>query len=409
MVTQRDSPSRFVIESFAGGPIVFVRIRRSAVILVSAAVLSGAGAVPSLGTTAGTRPVAFPRHPHGLSSPHRLPNTVDPAIDYMGQVSCSPRLMPGVRKLRRLVLRTYHRGSDGGVTRSCVVGGQSEHKEGRAWDFMLSASNKRNRKVAGNFLGWLTKHHGLKARRLGVMYVIYNRRMWRAYDPARGWAPYTGSDPHTSHIHLSFTWAGGRGRTSFWTGRVARPDYGPCSAFRGQIARIAKGRNPNPCPVPAKAVKHSTRPATLYGASGHKVRVAQRQLGASVTGTFGSSTWKAVKRYQRAHDLAVTGAVDKSTWSSLLPSSVSRSVTAGYHPHGAARYGLRHFSRERLTRASAGAPVAFLQIALKMAKSKRNGLLGRNTAEQLRAFKAKHGLHRNAVVTPEVWQALARR
>ena len=35
------------------------------------------------------------------------------------------------------MLATYHRGSDGGIVRACAIGAPSEHKEGRAWDWML--------------------------------------------------------------------------------------------------------------------------------------------------------------------------------------------------------------------------------------------------------------------------------
>jgi len=40
-----------------------------------------------------------------------------------------------------------------------------------------------------------------------ISYVIWNRRMLRSYPkpgiPAWTWAPYTGADPHTNHVHLS--------------------------------------------------------------------------------------------------------------------------------------------------------------------------------------------------------------
>ncbi len=42
--------------------------------------------------------------------------------------------------------------------------------------------------------------------------------MFRLYDAGRGWAAYTGSSPHTDHVHISFSWAGAWARTSFFTG-----------------------------------------------------------------------------------------------------------------------------------------------------------------------------------------------
>jgi hypothetical protein len=55
-------------------------------------------------------------------------------------------------------------------------------------------------------------------RRLGVMYIIYNRRIWASYRAEEGWRPYVGANPHTDHIHFSFSWAGARKQTSYWDG-----------------------------------------------------------------------------------------------------------------------------------------------------------------------------------------------
>jgi Putative peptidoglycan binding domain len=400
---------------------MLVRLRRGAVAVVTtAAALGGIGAVPSAtategsprvfsATVAGDAPVPLPARPRGLRAPVEQPAEAEGAPGYFEQVSCNPVPMRGVRRLRNLALSTYDAGYDGGVARSCVVGGDSEHKEGRAWDWMLDVGNDRQRRVAGNFLSWLTRNDGLKARRLGVMYVIYNRRMWRAYDTDLGWTAYTGSSPHTDHIHLSFTWAGARGRTSFWTGRVAGTDYGPCAVFNGQLARISVRRNPEPCPATVPPVKRTFRPRVLLGGGGRPVRVAQRALGVDVTGVFDSATWGAVKRYQRTHDLPVTGSLDQPTWGSLTPQDVTWSATEGFGPRGAARHAAGTWGDVRLRRGSAGRPVAFLQKALGLPVALRNGLLGRKTAARVREFKVRRGLADNAVVTPAVWEALARR
>ena len=55
------------------------------------------------------------------------------------------------------------------------------------------------------------ENHYARARRLGMMYIIWNRRMFRMYDTARGWAPYSGPSPHTDHVHFSLTRRGGAG------------------------------------------------------------------------------------------------------------------------------------------------------------------------------------------------------
>jgi peptidoglycan hydrolase-like protein with peptidoglycan-binding domain len=395
------------------GSIVVIRVRRVAVALVAvlAAVAVGSALLPA--SAALNRPVVFPKKPRGLTAPVALPAAIDAATSYSPQVSCSPVMMPGVRMLRDLALSTYGRGSDGGVGRSCLAGGTSEHKEGRAWDWMLNVNRPAQRRVAGDFLAWLTKRGpdgrlGAQARRLGVMYVIYNRRMWRTYDPARGWTAYNGASPHTDHIHISFGWAGARGRTSFWTGEVAGPDYGPCAVFSGQPARISRRANPRPCRTPKALTRRSFRNSVQFGASGNRqVRFAQRRLGLAVTGNFGEATWAAVKAYQRAHDLPVTGVLDNPTWASLAPASVRFSVTEGFGPVRAARYGARSFATVRLQRGSAGRPVAFLQTALGLPLTDVNGWIGPRTAAAVRELKAAAGLTADAVVTAEVWEALA--
>lgn len=53
-----------------------------------------------------------------------------------------------------------------------------------------------------------------------ISYVIWNRRMLRSYPkpgiPAWTWAPYTGSDPHTNHVHLSVVATGLADSTTAW-------------------------------------------------------------------------------------------------------------------------------------------------------------------------------------------------
>lgn len=135
---------------------------------------------------------------------------------------------PGITKLARLIRKTY--GSDevmGTSYNACYT--SSEHNDGRALDWMIDTANKADMRKAKTFLNWLlaTDDHGHKyamARRLGIMYMIFNHRIWRGYSP-RGWGHYSGTNPHTDHIHFSLTYDGSTGRTSFWTGN---PLGGPC-------------------------------------------------------------------------------------------------------------------------------------------------------------------------------------
>src|SRR5580693_7863966 len=61
-------------------------------------------------------------------------------------------------------------------------------------------------------------------RRLGLMYVIWNKRIWGSWD--QKWEPYSCSGVtacHVNHIHFSFGWAGAEKKTSYWTGVASAP------------------------------------------------------------------------------------------------------------------------------------------------------------------------------------------
>lgn len=144
---------------------------------------------------------------------------------YEPQTTCSSTAQVGSVALRDLLLRTYPGTRSLGIVRGCAVGGRSEHKEGRAFDWGVLASRPTEKAAADDFVGRLLatdaygNRHAL-ARRMGVMYVIWDRRIWSAYNANAGLRAYNGSSPHTDHVHISLSWAGARGQTSFWTGEV---------------------------------------------------------------------------------------------------------------------------------------------------------------------------------------------
>ena len=350
-------------------------------------------------------PVPFPGDPTGLSAPVPQPDRVDPASLYFPQVSCSPRALPGVDKLGALLIKTYGVGSIG-AGRSCSTG-TSEHKEGRALDWTVNVDNAAQRRAAGDFLGWLTANSGVKARRLGVMYVIYNSRIWSAYRLSEGWRSYTGYSAHTDHIHISLSWAGARGNTSFWTGKVGAVDYGRCSTFTGQPATLRRSPRPVPCAPTTAAVKRSSYATSYYGATGTAVERAQRRLEIGATGSFGGATWSAVKDYQKSHDLPRTGALDGPTWSSLVPSSLSYDAVEGFTARKAARYGFNHYADRVLTKHEAGKAVLVLQTALDAPRSKRSGYYGAATIAAVKRFRSDNALSPGGTTDRSVWKTLA--
>jgi hypothetical protein len=152
--------------------------------------------------------------------PAHLPAAVDDLADYEGATTCAD-VQPGTRALRDLLLQTYGRQTIG-TARSCPVGASvdSEHHEGRALDWMLDAGDPADAATAREFLDWLLADDARNARRLGVMYVIWDGQVWKSYRAAQGWQPYRGASPHTDHVHVSLSRRGGAGETSWWTGRT---------------------------------------------------------------------------------------------------------------------------------------------------------------------------------------------
>jgi hypothetical protein len=146
------------------------------------------------------------------------PRIDDPAA-YDPQTHAMPVPQPGVLAFRDLVLGAFPTTGSLGIVRPAHLPGRSEHKEGRAWDWKVCRETQGE--VAHAMLSWLlaTDRHGnpfAAARRLGIMYLIWDSRIWGAYAAGEGWRPYQGAHPHTDHVHISFSHAGARGETSWW-------------------------------------------------------------------------------------------------------------------------------------------------------------------------------------------------
>ncbi|AGZ43359.1 FG-GAP repeat domain-containing protein [Actinoplanes friuliensis] len=146
--------------------------------------------------------------------------------------TCDPVNKPGTTAFMNLLNDTYGRhASAENISRACG-GSRSEHHEGRALDYILNYNDSGQRADAEEIIAWLlaTDRYGnqaANARRLGVMYIIWNRRIWSQARHTEGWRNYPCNgepgDCHTNHVHFSFTWAGARQQTSWWSGVTHRP------------------------------------------------------------------------------------------------------------------------------------------------------------------------------------------
>ena len=193
------------------------------------------GAVASVAAAAALL-VADPALAHAPTpAPRTFTAPVDPYASYVAETGCSSTVKPGIIAVRDSILLPTYGGSKSDVLtlRSCSSS-DSGHEEGRALDWMMDARVPAEAEHAKAFLSWLLrtdssgKTHAM-ARRLGVMYVQHNNKMWRSYRPSEGWQPqyYGGRDCatlsssyatacHRDHVHISFSWDGAEKRTSYW-------------------------------------------------------------------------------------------------------------------------------------------------------------------------------------------------
>jgi peptidoglycan hydrolase-like protein with peptidoglycan-binding domain len=334
------------------------------------------------------------------ATPWGLPGRPEPLAALDQQSRCDPSAKPGVLKFRHFVLSTYPDTGSDGIVRACNIGGTSEHKEGRAWDWKVSARSPRQRAEATALLRWLLApdaqgHQAAMARRLGLMYIVWDRHMWRAYDAGAGWQPYTRGEAHTDHVHFSFSRAGATGHSSFWRA-TGRPPL---------IALVQAARS------------HVLRP----GARGPAVRTLQAALHVPVTGRFGPSTVTAVRRFQRVHGLAPDAVVGRSTWAAVarvVAAPPARHATHHPRPHAkppkppalavrppVTEAEVRQLRRRVLRVGRTGPAVITVQ---RLVGARPNGIFNLATKRLVARFQLGHHETVDGVVGPQTWTALTR-
>ncbi len=375
--------------------------RTAAVAIAIVLALTGLASTPAV--AAGSPPISLPASPTGLKSPVKLPPQLDPASPYLPQAGCWPVDKIGAAKLRDLVLRTYGAGGRGNISRGCTEG-VSEHSEGRAWDWMIDPRSRTEKAAAADFLSWITRDSGRNARRLGIMYVIHDAKIWAVYRAKEGWRPSSG---HRDHVHISLSWNGARAHTSFWTGKVSPTDLGPCARFTGNLAILTNVPRTGSCPAPVAELYATSRPDRVHGTTGADVRAAQILLGASRTGRFDGATLAAVRAFQKANDIVYTGALDGPTWSALDPGSVTKRPTgSAYDVNRAISYGVERYRSITIRPEDVSARVVVVQAALGLPAVQRTGYFGPVTRAAVVAMQGRHGLQTDGVVDRAEWAAM---
>jgi hypothetical protein len=136
-----------------------------------------------------------PRNPDG-SLPREGCTLDDPTTTTSGCIS--PRLRLAYDQARAAGFTRF--------TRCFRVQASGEHGKGRACDFAAAPNTFGGVATGGDrsYGDRLAAYFIANADRLGVLYVIWFRRIWL---PGVGWGPYDGSGSpsaeHTNHVHLS--------------------------------------------------------------------------------------------------------------------------------------------------------------------------------------------------------------
>ncbi|HEU5038106.1 MAG TPA: hypothetical protein VFT70_13950 [Nocardioides sp.] len=169
-----------------------------------------------------------------LATPAAAQAQIEDYASYDPSSTCHEEPKAGTAYLARWVVKRYG-GSLVSMSRDCHRRATSEHQNGRAFDWALDAHSRADRQRARAFLGRIFAtdkrgHSDAWARRMGVMYVIWNDRMypaWTGFEPE----PYLSSScrtrkkcsptlRHRDHVHVSLSRQGSRGVTSWYDDRT---------------------------------------------------------------------------------------------------------------------------------------------------------------------------------------------
>lgn len=130
-----------------------------------------------------------------------------------------------------------------------------------------------------------------------IKYVISNRRIFSSTGSPWTWRTYTGSSPHTGHIHISVN-------------SVAKHFDNRDSWDLGLVAAAQPS-------LPVEDERPTTRTILRRGSKGADVRYLQSILLVTVDGSFGPITEAAVRDFQKRNKLTVDGIVGPKTWTAL--------------------------------------------------------------------------------------------
>ncbi len=151
------------------------------------------------------------------------PNNLEAYKPHNQPPICDPTNKPGPDRLRGILSFWFGPPSlfnpNWHIGRPCNQGKPgSYHHEGRALDFYVDYREPRAQAIVNWILA--TDEYGnphSKARRLGIMQIIWQDKIWSSNRPNEGFRPCSDCGLHNDHIHFSFSREGANMQTSWFT------------------------------------------------------------------------------------------------------------------------------------------------------------------------------------------------
>jgi hypothetical protein len=236
---------------------------------------------------------------------------------YQPQNTCSPRAKAGTVMLANHLLTRYPGSGSSGISRSCGSSGVSEHKEGRAFDWRLKATSRRDRGYAQHFLSRIlaTDKRGNRralARRMGIMYLIWDDQIWSSstgyrteryrHSACKKVRSCSATLRHRDHMHISLTRRAARAKTSWYVHRSA-----PKAAQKKAQKKKATAR------AKAKVTARAKAKATVRGTTARAQAKARAKATATAKAKAKTKTKAKKKARTKAKKKARAKAVSKAT------------------------------------------------------------------------------------------------
>lgn len=144
-----------------------------------------------------------------------------------------------------------------------------------------------------------------------IKYIIWQRHIISSTVDAWVWRPYSGSDPHTNHVHVSVNESDNKEAWNITAKAVIVPGT-PSNGSKIQLAPWPKGPNDAFHPY-LKGVP------PVYVTIGH-IEEALKQAGlykGAIDGQYGAQLYAAIMTFQHQHQLTVDGLIGPKTYNAI--------------------------------------------------------------------------------------------